>query len=174
MSLGGAKAQLKIVLSTISWSIPTSAQGITAPALRTTFGRVDNQQFAGEDAAIDSSQFPYCRISIPDLDERRKTDGGDAISSKQQLFPAHLFVYQAGFASDWQGLGDYFDAVVDATLAYFRGNSSPNPGVVDPTHNDHIVSWGLHQRARIEPATENGEALLFTATLAIDLHMRIV
>jgi hypothetical protein len=174
MSLVGAKTQLKSALQSVSWAIPTSAQTITAPALLTTFGRVDTQQFAGEDAAVDSSQFPYCRIWIPDLDERRETDGGDAISQKKQLFPAHLFIYQAGFTKDWQGLGDYFEAVLDATMAYFRRNSSPSPGAVTAGNNDHVVGWGLHQRARIELPEQFTDQLQFRATLAIDLHMRIV
>lgn len=174
MSFGGAKAQLKTALQSVTWTIPTSAAGITTPALLTSFGRVDNQQFAGEDAAVPASQFPYCRIHIPDLDEKRKTDGGDAISQKAQIFPAHLFVYMAGMAKDWQGLGDYFETVIDATLAYFRNNSSPQPGIVSPGNNDHIVGWGLHQRARVELPIQIDAALEYRSTIAVDLHMRIV
>ncbi|HEV2036885.1 MAG TPA: hypothetical protein VGU71_22265 [Candidatus Dormibacteraeota bacterium] len=174
MSFGGAKAQLKTALQTVTWIIPASAAAITAPALLTAFGRVDTQQFAGEDAAVPASQFPYCRISIPELDEKRKTDGGDAISQKAQIFPAHMFIYMAGYNKDWQGLADYFDAVIDATLAYFRNNSSPSPGIVSPGNNDHIVGWGLHQRARIELAEQIDVAVNFRATVAVDLHMRIV
>ena len=174
MSLGGAKAQLAIALGSVIWTIPASAAAINAPALKTSFGRVDTQQFVGEDAAVPQTQFPYCRIHIPDLDERRKSDGGDAISQKQQLFAAHLFIYNSGYAKDWQGLGDYFDAIIDATLAYFRGNSSPQPGIVSPGNNDHIVSWGLHQRARVELAEQIDAAAEYRATIALDLHMRIV
>ena len=174
MSFGGSKAQLKTALQSVTWVIPTSAASITAPTLLTSFGRVDNQQFAGEDAAVPSSQFPYCRISIPDLDEKRVSDGGDAISQKAQKFPAHLFIYMSGFNKDWQGLADYFDAVIDATLAYFRNNSSPQPGIVSPGNNDHIVAWGLHQRVRIELPIQIEAALEFRATVAVDLHMRIV
>jgi hypothetical protein len=172
VSLGGAKAQLLSALTGVNWAIPQSAQGINQPKLPTQFARVDSQQFAGEDAAVMS--FPYCRISIPDLDEKRVSDGGDAISQKRQLFPAHLFVYMAGYAKDWQGLADYFDAVIDATLAYFRNNSSPQPGIISPGNNDHIVGWGLHQRARVELPIQIGAELEFRATIAVDLHMRIV
>lgn len=174
MSFGGAKAQLKTALQTVTWAIPASAAAITAPTLLTAFGRVDSQQFAGEDAAVPANQFPFCRISIPELDEKRKSDGGDAISQKAQIFPAHLFIYMAGLNKDWQGLGDYFDAVIDATLAYFRNNSSPTPGIVSPGNNDHIVSWGLHQRARVELPIQIAAELDFRATVAVDLHMRIV
>jgi hypothetical protein len=174
VSLGGAKAQLKTALQTVTWTIPASAAGITAPTLLTAFGRVDNQQFAGEDAAVPASQFPYCRIAIPEIEEKRKSDGGDAISQKAQIFPAHLFIYMAGMNKDWQGLADYFDAVIDATLAYFRNNSSPQPGIISPGNNDHIVGWGLHQRARVELPIQIGAELEFRATIAVDLHMRIV
>lgn len=174
MSFGGAKAQLKTALQSVTWVIPPSAQGITQPALATSYGRVDSQQFAGEDAAIPSDQFPYCRISIPDLPEHRISDGGDLGSYKQQMFPAHLFVYMAGLTQDWQGLADYFDAVVDGTLAYFRNNSSPQPGLVSPGNNDHVVGWGLRQRARIELPDQMGAGLVFRATIAVDLNMVIV
>jgi len=174
VSLGGAKAQLKTALTSVTWAIPTSAVGITAPTLLTSFGRVDTQQFAGEDAAVSANQFPYCRISIPELDERRKSDGGDAISQKAQIFPAHLFIYMAGLNKDWQGIADYFDAVIDATLAYFRNNSSPQPGIISPGNNDHIVGWGLHQHVRLSLPIQIEAELEFRATVAVDLHMRIV
>lgn len=174
MSLGGAKAQLKTALQSVSWAIPASAQGITNPALLTAFGRVDTQQFVGEDASIPASQFPYCRIAIPDLEEVRKSDGGDAISQKQQLFTAHLFIYMAVLATDWQGGADYFDAVIDATLAYFRNNSSPQPGIVSPGNNDHIIGWGLRQRARVELAEQIEAVANFRATVGVNVHMRIV
>lgn len=174
MSFGGAKAQLATALAGISWTIPTSASSITAPALKTSFGRVDTQQFVGEDAAVDAGHWPYCRVLLPSLDEQRKSDGGDAISQKEQVIPVHIFIYMAGYAKDWQGLGDYFDAVIDATLAYFRGNSSPQPGIVSPGNNDHIIGWGLRQSARVEPPIQIKSEAHYRATVAPIVRMRIV
>lgn len=174
MSYANGKAMLKTALQAVTWVIPASASAIANPTLHTAFGRVDTQQFVGEDAAVDAGSFPYVRIAMPDLDEHRTTSGGDAASYKEQRFAAHLFIYQAGMAKDWQGLADYFDAVVDATLAYFRRNSSPQPGQVTPGVNDLVTGWGLRQRARVELTKQSGGAALCTATLAVDVVMVIV
>ncbi len=175
MSFTAAKTQLKAALQAITWTIPASATGILNPVLRTSYGRVDTQQFVGEEAAIATDVMPYVRMWIPGLDEKRITSGGDAGSYKEQRFPAHLFIYQAGLAKDWQGLADYFDAVVDATLAYFRNNSAPQgQGQVTPGANDQVRGWGLHQNARVELAKQSGGAALCTATLDVDVIMVIV
>jgi len=174
VSLAQGKAQLKAALATVTWAIPSSAQGITQPALATSFGRIDTQQFAGEEAAVTSAVMPYCRIWFPEGDERRKTSGGDLASEKWQLSAAHLFIYQSGFVKDWQGLGDYFDAVLDATLAYFRNHSSPQPGSPAQVGNDAVSAWGLHQQWRVELPEQDGAQLNFRATLAVDVRMTIV
>lgn len=174
MSVTFGKVQLKAAVGAVTWAIPASASAITQPVLATAFGRVDTQQFAGEEAAVTSAQFPYCRIWIPDLEEVRKTSGGDLASEKWQTFPAHLFIYQSGLTKDWQGLGDYFDAVIDATLAYFRNHSSPQPGSPAQVGNDALSAWGLRQRSRIELPEQDGAQLNFRATLAIDVRMTIV
>src|SRR5579859_7414679 len=100
MSITQGKAQLKAALASVTWAIPTSALSIAQPTLNTSFGRIDAQQFAGEEAAVTSAQFPYVRIWLPDGEEQRKTSGGDLASEKWQLTPAHLFVYQCGFTKD--------------------------------------------------------------------------
>src|SRR5579859_1482258 len=174
MSVTQGKVQLKAALASVSWSIPTSAQNIAQPVLATSFGRIDTQQFAGEEAAVTSDHFPYVRIWMPDGDEQRKTSGGDLASEKWQLTAAHLWIYQSGFVKDWQGLGDYFDAVVDATLAYFRNHSSPQPGSPAQVGNDAVSAWGLRQRWRIELPEQQGAQLDFRATLAVDVRMTIV
>jgi hypothetical protein len=175
VSFTSAKIQLKAALQAITWVIPASAAGILQPTLHTSYQRVDTQQFAGEETALDDSQLPYVRMWIPTLDEHRITSGGDAGSYKEQRFPAHLFIYQAGLAKDWQGLADYFDAVVDATLAYFRNNSAPQgQGQVTPGANDQVRGWGLHQAARVELTKQAGGAALCQATIDVDVIITIV
>lgn len=175
MSFANAKAQLVTALKAVTWTIPASASGITNPVLNTAFGTVSSAQFAGEEASIPASLLPYCRVVIPDLDEARKTDLGDFASYKEQRFPAHVFVYQAGQVKDWQGLDDFFDAVVDGTLAYFRNHSAPQgQGPVTSGQNDLIRGWGLHMRVRRELPDQYGALLVFRATLAIDVINYIV
>ena len=174
MSITGAKAQLKTAISGITWTLPSSASGIAYLTAKTQFGRVDDQQAGGGDVDVPESQFPYCRIHLPDGNEQRYTDGGDAASLKNQRIPAHLFIYNAGYSRDWQGLGDYFDTVVDATLGYFRRNGSPQPGLVSPSNNDHVVGWGLEQAWRAELPDLVNDFLVYRATVLVTIRMTIV
>lgn len=164
MSLYGFKQQLLVGVRTITWTIPTTATAILG--LPTAFGRVDAQQFGDQ---IGASEFPYCRIHLPELEEHRETAGGDTGSLKQQRLRAHLFIYHAGYGNDWLGLGDYFDTIVDATLAYFRGHASPQPGGVALAQNDHLVGQGLTQQARVELPERIDDALHYRATVSVDL-----
>lgn len=174
MSISGAKAQLKTAVQAVTWTVPTSASGIAYLNSKTKFSRVDTQRAGGGDQDIDQTDFPYCLIHLPDLDEQRKTDGGDLMSRKDQQIPAHLFMYLAGMASDWQALGDYRDAVVDGVMAYFRRNSSPSPGLVSPGDNDHVIGWGLQQSARCESPDLFGEVMVYRSTVTLTVRMEII
>lgn len=170
MSIASAKANFAAVLPLVTWTIPASAIKVEN-ATATSFQRVFTQQFAEE---VPMTDFPFVRIHMPERPESRETSGADAGSLKKRLYPCHLFIYWATWAKNWQGGGDYFDAIIDATTQYFSHNSSPLPAgvyAVAPGGGpaDNIIGWGLKQAARIELPDLVDDALHWRATVGIDV-----
>jgi hypothetical protein len=165
MSLANAKNSMATALASVSWTIPAAASGI-AYASATAFRRIDTEQF-GED--VPDTQVPLARIHVPSAPDARFTMGGDNGSYKIKNYTAFLFIYWACFAKDWNGGGQYFDAVIDATQSYFdRHASAPGQTTISPG-NGVILAWGLKSDARVELPERFEEGLYFRATVGIDI-----
>jgi hypothetical protein len=164
MSIASAKANFAAVLPLVTWVIPASASAVEN-AVNTKFQKIFTQQFAEE---VPMTDFPFVRIHMPDRPEARESSGADLGSLKKRLYPCHLFIYWATWAKHWQGGGDYFDAIVDATTLYFSHNASPLPAGVY-AGGDNIIGWGLKQAARIELPDLVDDALHWRATVGIDV-----
>lgn len=159
-----ADSLLVSAVQSISWTIPTEASGILAT--HTSFQLVDSEQFS---YSIDATQFPYCRIWIPDVPEFRETTGGDLGSYKRRDFQAILFLYWQSLSKDWSGGQKYFKTIVDAVQTYFRHNSAPGGQQALGLNSEVIVAWGLKQSARVEIPELYSDSLHYRATIGIDV-----
>jgi hypothetical protein len=165
MSLANAKNNMATALAAVTWVIPASASTVEN-AKATAFARIDTEQF-GED--LPETQIPYVRIHIPSVPDSRFTMGGDNGSYKLKNYTAFLFIYWASWAKNWNGGGQYFDAIVDATQSYFdRHASAPGQTGISPG-NGAILAWGLKSDSRVELPERFGEGLYWRATVAVDI-----
>lgn len=165
MSDNSASALLQTAVQAVTWTIPSTATGISN-ATNTAFVTVDTEQFS---YFLDANKLPYCRIWIPDINEFRETSGGDSGSYKRRDFQAILFIYWQSFSKDWLGGSQYFKAIVDAVQRYFRQHSAPVGQQALSSTTDVIVGWGLKQQARIELPELYTDALHYRATVGIDV-----
>ena len=165
MSDLSASAFLQTAVQAVTWTIPSTATGISN-ATNTAFVTVDTEQFS---YTLDANKLPYCRIWIPDIPEFRETTGGDLGSYKRRDFEAILFIYWQSFSKDWLGGSQYFKAIVDATQKYFRHNSAPTGQQALSLTSDVIVAWGLKMAARIELPELYSDSLHYRATIGVNV-----
>ena len=171
MSNWAFKQYLVAAARAATWPIPPSAAKV-AYLQKTSFARVEGDE---PEESIPASDFPFCFVSIPDMEEQRKTaDPNGTGSIKIQTAPAHLFVYVQGFVADWKAINEYFDCLVDGTMAYFRTNVSPSTAQVTLSPNDHLLAAGLTVRSRIGKTTRTEQGLHKRATIEVHLLGSIV
>lgn len=175
MSFAGARAQMVAELGNVSWVVPSTAAGIPVIGTKTAFDPTSIVTYIPQ-SEFKAAAAPLARVHIPNLKESRKTSGSDLVSQKLQTIRAEVYVYLVDEKRHGQGLTDYFDAVIDGILAYFRQHSGGG-GTPTLVNNDILVAYALDQDARIdlfEGPPDGGTRIEYRGLVGVQIQMSIV
>lgn len=159
-----AETAMKTALQSVAWVVPASA-ALILPSPPTSFKRIDTNQFGDQ---VDATQMPYVRIHIPDISNHTMTQGGDAGSIKMRNYTIFLFVYWGTWVKNWDGGGDYYKTIIDATMDYFNAHRSAPGQVGYGVGQPSILGWNLKSNARVELPERYEDFLYFRSTIGID------